>query len=88
MALPRFINEPVMVQARNRADGAFEPTAFLWRDRGVSIADWGREWDAEDQGATWRCYLVRNATGETFELRYSAAEGRWLLCRAWLATEG
>jgi hypothetical protein len=88
MALPQFINQPVMVQARIRADDTFEPTAFLWHGRGVSIADWGREWQEQAEGAMWHCYLVRDARGETFELRYAASEGRWLLGRAWLATEG
>jgi hypothetical protein len=88
MALPQFINEPVMVQARFRPDDTFEPSAFRWRGRGVTIADWGREWQEEAGGATWRCYLVADARGETFELRYSATAGQWVLGRAWLATEG
>jgi hypothetical protein len=88
MTLPKFIDEPVMVQARIRPDDTFEPTAFLWRERAVTIADWGREWQNETDGVAWNCYLVRDVRGETFELRYSRAESRWLLARVWLATEG
>lgn len=86
MSVPEFINEPILVQARFLADGGVQPTAFIWRNRTRYIADLGRQWDETASGATWRCYLVRTPTQETFELRYSPAEGRWVLARAWQRT--
>jgi hypothetical protein len=47
------------------------------------VAEWGRQWQEEVDGVTWRCYLVRTPTMETFELRCAAPEGRWVLWRAW-----
>ncbi len=84
MALPEFVNEPILVQARFLPDGHIQPTAFIWRDRTRYIADHGREWEEAADGVAWRCYLVRTPTGETFELRCALAEGRWILSRAWL----
>jgi len=84
MPIPEFINEPILVQARFRPDGTVQPTAFTWRERTRPITDWGRQWDELCDGFQWRCYLVRTADGETFELRCAAATGRWLLHRAWL----
>lgn len=89
MSLPEFVNEPILVQARFLADGRVQPTAFVWRERTRYIADWGRQWDEEADGVSWRCYLVRTPTQATFELRYAAARGQWLLARAWpIAGEG
>lgn len=84
MPLPELINEPVLVQARFLPDGRVQPTAFIWRNRTRYVADWGRQWDETADAITWRCYLVRTPTQETFELRYAPAEGRWILARAWL----
>lgn len=83
MAAPQFIDEPVLVQARLLSDGAMRPDAFVWRGRAYAIADWGRQWDETSEGTRWRCYLVRAADGETFELRCAPEAGRWLLHRAW-----
>lgn len=84
MPLPEPINEPVLVQTRFLPDGRVQPTAFIWRNRTRYVADWGRQWDETADAVTWRCYLVRTPTQETFELRYAPAEGRWILARAWL----
>ncbi len=84
MPLPELINEPVLVQARFLPDGRVQPTAFIWRNRTRYVADWGRQWDETADAITWRCYLVRTPTQETFELRYAPAEGCWILARAWL----
>jgi hypothetical protein len=87
MSLPDFINEPILVQARFAADGAVTPTAFIWRQRTRYVTDWGRTWEEQAGGVTWRCYLVRTAAADTFELCYAPAEGRWMLTRAWVARE-
>ena len=84
MLTPEFINEPILVQARFLPDGDVQPHAFTWRERVRPIADWGRQWDETSDGVQWRCHLVRTADGETFELRFAVATGRWLLHRAWL----
>jgi hypothetical protein len=84
MSTLAFINEPILVQVRFLSDGGVQPTAFIWRERAVPIAEWGRWWDETLDGTQWRCYLVRSADGETFDLRYAAATGQWLLHRAWL----
>ena len=81
---PEFVNEPVLVQARFMPDGRVLPTAFIWRQRTRYVADVGRQWQEEVDGQTWRHYLVRTPTMETFELCYAVAEARWLLARAWL----
>jgi hypothetical protein len=88
MSTPAFINEPIIVQVRFLSDGAVQPTAFMWRERTRHIADWGRQWDETSDGVQWRCCLVRTADRETFELRFAAATGRWLLHRAWLRGGG
>ncbi len=88
MSVPEFINEPILVQARFLADGGVQPTAFIWRNRTRYIADLGRQWAEPAGGVTWRCYLVRTPTQETFDLRYAPAEGRWVLARAWERTVG
>jgi hypothetical protein len=81
---PKFVNEPVLVQARFLPDGQVQPTAFIWRERTRYIADTGRQWEEPLDGVKWRHYLVRTPNLETFELRYAPGEGRWLLARAWL----
>jgi hypothetical protein len=83
MSIPKFINEPILVQARFLPDGQVLPTAFIWRQRTRYIADHGRHWEEVVEGIAWRCYLVRTPTSETFELRCALAEGRWVLYRAW-----
>ena len=75
MSVPEFINEPILVQARFLPDGRVLPTAFIWRERTRYIADHGRQWEETVDDMTWRCYLIRTPTGETFELRYALAEG-------------
>jgi hypothetical protein len=87
MALPEFIDEPILVQARFFPDGRIEPTAFIWRNRTRYIADWGRQWQEDAGGQAWQCYLVRTPNQETFDLRYAPTEGRWKLHRAWLGTD-
>ena len=82
--MPEFVEEPLLVEARLLPDGAVQPIAFVWRDRGYRIADWGRQWVEEIGGVRWRCYLVRTADGETFELRLDRVAGQWMLSRAWL----
>ena len=75
MSIPEFINEPILVQARFLPDGQVLPTAFIWRERTRYIADHGRQWEETVDDTTWRCYLTRTPTGETFELRYALARG-------------
>ena len=72
MSVPEFINEPILVQARFLPDGRVLPTAFIWRERTRYIADHGRQWEETVDDTSWRCYLVRTPTGETFELRVCA----------------
>jgi hypothetical protein len=84
MTTPTYVHEPVLVQARFLPNGHVQPTAFIWRERTRYIADTGREWDEADEGASWRCYLVRTPNMETFELRFDPGGSRWLLQRAWL----
>jgi hypothetical protein len=83
MSVPEFINEPILVQARFLPDGRVLPTAFIWRERTRYIADHGRQWEETVDDTTWRCYLTRTPTGETFELRCALAEGRWVIYRMW-----
>lgn len=83
MTQPDFITEPILVQARFLADGQTQPTAFVWHGRQYTITDWGRQWDEAADGVTWRCYLVRTAARETFEIRLNRATGAWQLNRAW-----
>ena len=83
MSIPEFINEPILVQARFLPDGRVLPTAFIWRERTRYIADHGRQWEETVDDTTWRCYLTRTPTGETFELRCALSEGRWVLYRIW-----
>lgn len=83
MSLPEFISEPILVQARFLPDGRVQPTAFIWRERTRYVTDWGRQWQEETNGITWRCFLIRTPNHETFELRYAPTEGRWILARAW-----
>jgi len=85
MTLPEFINEPILVQASFLPDGRVLPTAFIWRERTRYLTDHGREWEEQADGITWRCYLVHTPPGDTFELRYAPAEGRWVVWKAWLA---
>jgi hypothetical protein len=86
MSLPEFVGEPILVQARFLAEGGVQPAAFIWRNRTRYIAALGREWEEEDQGARWHCYVVQTPTGETFELRLDMAAMRWVLARAWVTT--
>jgi hypothetical protein len=88
MSIPEFINEPILVQARFLPEGGVQPTAFIWRSRTRYIADLGRQWQEDAGGKAWHCYLVRTPTGDTFELRYAAAEGRWVVWKAWLDAAG
>jgi hypothetical protein len=87
MSLPEFVDEPILVQARFLPDGRVQPTAFIWRGRTRYIADLGRQWEEEKDGITWRCYLARTPTSETFELRLDVTGGRWRLARAWQQRE-
>ena len=87
MSVPEFINEPILVQARFLMDGRVLPTAFIWRERTRYIADHGRQWEETVDDTIWRCYLTRTPTGETFELRYAPAEGRWVVYRMWSRTD-
>ncbi len=82
-----FVNEPVVVESRFLPGGEIEPTAFIWQGQTRRIVDHGRQWQEEDGGQTWHCYLVRSASNETFELKLDPAGGRWVLGRAWLGEE-
>lgn len=86
MSLPEFVDEPVVVQSDIRSQDQGRPAAFTWRGRPYEIVDWGREWDEEIAGVTWRCYLVRTAVPDTFELRRNGTTGQWVLARAWRRT--
>jgi hypothetical protein len=83
MSLPEFIDEPILVQARLSPDGSAQPTAFIWRERMHLIADWGRQWQEDVDGAIWSCYLVRTPNLESFELRLNRSSGQWVLTRTW-----
>ncbi len=88
MSIPEFINEPILVQARFLPEGGVKPTAFIWRNRTRYVADLGRQWREDSGGNTWHCYLVHTPSGETFELRYAPADGRWVAWKAWRGTAG
>ena len=88
MSIPEFINEPILVQARFLPEGGVQPTAFIWRSRTRYVSDLGRQWQEDMGGYTWHCYLVRTPSGETFELRYAPAEGRWVAWKAWRGAAG
>jgi hypothetical protein len=87
MSLPQFIDEPILVQVHLLPDGAAQPIAFVWRERTYVFTDWGRQWDDLNDGVQRRCCLARTANGETFELWFAGATGRWVLHRAWLSTK-
>ncbi|MBC8446785.1 MAG: hypothetical protein H8D78_03455 [Chloroflexi bacterium] len=79
----QFVDEPIMVQARFDAQGRTQPVAFVWRNRTRYVTDVGREWVDETNGdAPRRCFLVRAANGDTFELRLELKTLRWRLHRA------
>jgi PncC family amidohydrolase len=80
---PEYIGEPVLVEARFLAEGRAEPVAFRWRERTYTIVDSGRTWDEEADDRSWRCYLVRTAAMETFELRLDVQGAQWVLARTW-----
>ena len=73
----RFVNEPVIVEARIAADGVPKPVAFAWQNRRYEVADWGRTWVKDGV----RCFLVMTPAQEVFELCL-LPDGRWTLARA------
>ena len=81
----QLVDEPIMVQARFDAQGRVWPVAFVWRNRTRYITEQGRQWvEGADSDAPCRCFLVRAANGDTFELRLELKTLRWWLHRAWL----
>ena len=73
----RFVNQPVIVEARISAEGLPEPTAFVWDGRRHPVADRGRTWVEDDI----RRFLVMTPAQEIFEL-HLLPDGRWILARA------
>jgi hypothetical protein len=88
MSTPEIVDQPVLVEARFRADGRLQPVAFKWQGHVQKVIDHGREWDESSEGTTWHCYLVRAGHNRTFELRIDEAGGRWVLARAWSEEPG
>jgi len=84
MTLWKLVDEPVTVQARFDPEGRVHPVAFVWRDRTCHIADRGRQWLDETGEKPVRCFLVRTACGDTFELHLELSALRWILHRAWI----
>jgi len=84
MTLWKFIDEPIVVQARFDHEGKVQPVSFVWRSHTRYIADLGRQWLDETGEAPVRCFLVRTACGDTFELHLELPALRWVLHRAWI----
>jgi len=79
----QFVDEPIMVQARFDDHGQVQPVAFVWRNRTRYIAEQGRQWEeGTDTDVRCRCFLVRTANGDTFELRLDVKTLHWRLHRA------
>lgn len=79
-----MVNEDVQVLWRSADGGQVRPTSFVWRDRTRYVNAVGRAWEERIDGATQRCFMVQAVDGSSYELRWSPAEDRWLLHRAWL----
>ncbi|MCS7222347.1 MAG: hypothetical protein RML36_06630 [Anaerolineae bacterium] len=82
MSEERWVNEPVMVQARFLPDGRITPTAFSWGGHTRYIASVGRQW-VEEGPPPERHFLVQTAALDTFELALDITTLRWRLVRAW-----
>ncbi len=82
MTEERWINQPVMVQARFLPDGRVIPIAFIWEGYTRYIASVGRQW-IEEGPPPQRHFLVQTAAFDTFELAFDVTTLRWQLVRAW-----
>jgi hypothetical protein len=78
-----FVNEPVSVEARLRADGTAQPLAFVWRGHRFQIISWGREQTKGQGEQRVHCYLVQTGGAETWELCQDTETAQWLLARRW-----
>jgi hypothetical protein len=78
-----LINEPVDTLVRVLPNGDVRPTSFIWRDRTRYVNDVGRQWEEIVDGRRLHCYLIQAVDNTTYELRWDAADNRWLLHRAW-----
>jgi hypothetical protein len=85
MSQYHIVDEPIMVQARFDVEGQPHPVAFVWRNRTRYIAERGRQWlEPAGSDARFHCFLVRAASGDTFELRLDLRTLVWRLHRAWV----
>ncbi|MCD6291509.1 MAG: hypothetical protein J7M34_13480 [Anaerolineae bacterium] len=83
MSEERWIDEPVMVQARFLPDGQIIPTAFIWEGHTRYIMSVGRQW-VGDEHPSMRHFLVQTAASDTFELALDTEKLCWRLTRAWI----
>ena len=83
MTEERWIDEPVMVQARFLPEGKVVPTAFVWNGHTRYITSVGRQW-VDENTPNERHFLVQTASFDTFELVLDTAKLSWRLARAWV----
>jgi len=79
------VDEPILVHTRFDSGGRVQPMAFVWDQRTWSVAEWGRQWlQPTERAAQYRCFLIRTASGDTFEIRLDLCTLAWRLRRTWL----
>jgi hypothetical protein len=84
MSVEVLIDETARVLTRIMPDGEVLPTSFVWRDKTRYVADVGRRWEERIQGQNVRCYLIKAADNNVYELRWNPGADEWTVHRAWL----
>ena len=83
MSRMRFVDEPVVVEARFDEGGQATPLAFVWRGRRYPISEVGRHQMEDWEGKRVHCYPVMTPTRQTFELCLELDSLCWRLRRVW-----
>lgn len=74
----RFVDDPIIVDARHDTQGNVMPLAFTWRGQHYPVTGLGRTYTQDDD----RYFLVMTPGDQIFELRWQAADNRWFVTRA------
>ncbi len=73
----------IQVEARLESDGRVTPLSLVWRGRRVAIADVGRQWTQEHDGAPHRHVLVMLPNSDRLELALNQHTLTWRLVQTW-----
>ncbi|MBI1799195.1 MAG: hypothetical protein HYR73_05870 [Candidatus Eisenbacteria bacterium] len=81
------LNDPVDVLTAF-LDGQIQPLRFRWKGRVIRVARVTGKWNRRDGQSRLQYFAIEDASNTSYELCYDPRGPHWILCRAWVGSEG